>query len=256
MPKNQELFLNSNDHAFDLGFSDKLMLRNYSRLNNFYFCSMIGGAESIRDLQESKNIFADAFEFQMIESLFAIKKIFIALEKVFIQDNYSLKNKFIFINIASIEGLHLLDDLKDLTLPKSLTKENIIFNFDRRSITKSIGLVKSDNFEMKDFEEEINTLILNKTNLIKKKSFRFSVSGGIKEKSFKFMKEMNLSPDFIKTGLFTIKSNYKNDTIYQKISDLQTLELKIISQMNKCLIYKHNYLNIRESHLRNYIKNK
>ena len=72
---------------------------------------MIGGAESIRDLQESKNIFADAFEFPMIESLFAIKKIFFALEKVFIQDNYTLKNKFIFINISSINGLKLLEDL-------------------------------------------------------------------------------------------------------------------------------------------------
>lgn len=256
MLKNQELFLNSNEHTFELGFADNLMLRNYSRLNNFYFCSMIGGAESIRDLQESKNIFADAFEFPMIESLFAIKKIFIALNKVFTNDNYSLKNKFIFINIASINGLKLLNELNDLILPEYLTKKNIIFNFDRRSITKSIGLVKNDNFEMEDFEEEINSLILNKINFIKEKSFRFSVSGGIKEKSFKFMKEMDLSPDFLKTGLFTINSNYESDKMCQTISDSQSLELKIISQMNKCLIYKHNYLNIRELHLRNYIENK
>ncbi len=256
MVKKQELFLNSNDHSFELGFADNLMLRNYARLNNFYFCSMIGGAESIRDLQESKNIFADAFEFPMIESLFAIKKIFDALEKVFILDSYSLKNKFIFINIDSTDGLELLEDLNDLIIPKFLTKENIIFNFDRRSITKSIGLVKSENFEMEDFEEQINSLILNKINFIKNRSFRFSVSGGIKEKSFIHMQGINLSPDFIKTGLFTIKSNNDNDIIFQKISDLQALELKIISQMNKCIIYKHNYLNIRESHLRNYIKNK
>ena len=163
---------------------------------------MIGGAESIRDLQESKNIFADAFEFPMIESLFAIKKIFIALNKVFTNDNYSLKNKFIFINIASIDGLQLLEDLNNLILPEYLTKKNIIFNFDRRSITKSIGLVKSENFEMENFEEEINSLILNKVNFIEKRSFRFSVSGGIKEKSFKFMKEMGLSPDFYKNRSF------------------------------------------------------
>ena len=256
MIKNQEIFLNSNEHTFELGFADNLMLRNYSRLNNFYFCSMIGGAESIRDLQESKNIFADAFEFPMIESLFAIKKIFFALEKVFIQDNYTLKNKFIFINISSINGLKLLEDLNYLILPQFLTKENIIFNFDRRSITKSLGLVKSENFEMEHFDKEINSLILKKINFIKKKSFRFCISGGIKEKSFRFMKEMDLSPDFIKTGLFTIKSDYDNDIIYQKISDSQSLELKILSQMNKCLIYKHNYLNIREIHLRNYIENK
>ena len=36
------------------------------------------------------------------------------------------------------------------------------------------------------------------------------------------MKEMDLSPDFIKTGLFTIKSNYDNE-LFQKISDSQSL---------------------------------
>ena len=70
------------------------------------------------------------------------------------------------------------------------------------------------------------------------------------------MEEMDLSPDFIKTGLFTIKSNHENEKVIQQISYLQSLELKIISQMNKCLIYKHNYLNIRELHLSNYMENK
>ena len=111
MLNNNKIFLNSNEHNFDLGFQENLMLCNYARSNCFSFCSMMGGAESIRDLQESKNIFADAFEFPMIESIFAIEKIFLALEKVFIQDNYSLNNKKIFINIASNSGIDLIDEI-------------------------------------------------------------------------------------------------------------------------------------------------
>tara|TARA_Y100000589_G_C27198691_1_gene648280 strand:- start:332 stop:1102 length:771 start_codon:yes stop_codon:yes gene_type:complete len=256
MVKNKEIFLNSSEHDFEITFAEDLMLRNYSRLNNFYFCKMIGGPESIRDLQDSKNIFADALEFPMIESLYAIKKIFIALKKVFIKDIYSLKNKFIFINISSINGLKFLEDLNKLNLPKFLTKENIIFNFNRRSITKSIGLVTSEEFEMENFEKEINLLILNKINYIKKKSFRFSVSGDITKKSFRFMREMHLSPDFVKTGLFTIKSNSENDQIFKEISYSQSLELRVMRQIKECLIYKYNNLNIRELNLINYLENK
>ena len=95
---NKSVFLNASEHLFGLDISETLMLRNYSHLNGFLFCSMMGGPESIRDLQEAKNLFADAFEFPMIESLFALEKIFLAIEKVFIEDNYTLDFKEIFIN--------------------------------------------------------------------------------------------------------------------------------------------------------------
>ena len=256
MFKDEEIFLNSNEHTFDLSFSDNLMLRNYARLNKFNFCSMIGGAESIRDLQESKNIFADAFEFPMIESLFAIEKIFIALDKVFIKDNYSLKDKLIFINIASKNGLNLLENLYLPELPKFLNPRNVIFNFDRRSITRSFELANDENFEIETFEKEINTKIKKTLVFVKEKLFRFSISGGITSKSLNLIKEMDLFPDFIKTGMFTIKLLDKHDDIYKRIFELQCLEFKVISLMNKCIIYKHNYLNIRESHLKSYIKGK
>ena len=250
-----EIFLNSSEHIFDLSFSDNLMLCNYARLNSYGFCSMIGGAESIRDLQESKNIFADAFEFPMIESEFAIKKIFAGLNKVFIDDNYSLIDKKIFINISSIDGLTLLKELNNLKIPEFLERSNIIFNFDRRGITKSLGLAKNDNFELFEFEKEINIIIKTHLSFIENSSMKFSISGGITENSIKCLFEDKLFPDFIKTGLFTIEVDSSKDNIYENIYELQSLELKLLNSMNKCIIHKHNYLQIRELHLQKYILN-
>ena len=45
-----------------------------------------------------------------------------------------------------------------------------------------------------------------------------------------------------------------NEKLYKKVFDLQRLESKILSLINKCLMNKHNYLNIRQQHLKNYIQ--
>ena len=65
------------------------MLRNFSRENNYKFCSIMGGSESIRDVQEARNLSVDAYEFPLVESLFSINKIFSALQKIF-SDNLQL----------------------------------------------------------------------------------------------------------------------------------------------------------------------
>ena len=160
-----EIYLNSSDHILDLNFSDNLMLSNYARSRNFKLCSMIGGAESLRDLQESKNLFSEAYEFPMIESLFAIEKIFSALKRVFYEDIKDLSSKKIFINISSNMGLDLINDLESLEIPEFLNRKNLVFNFDRRFITLSKGLVKNNDFEFKDFEDLINPLIKEKVTI-------------------------------------------------------------------------------------------
>ena len=102
-----EVFLNASEHLFNLSFAETLMLRNYSKVNKLRFCTMAGGSESIRDLQESKNLFPEAYEFPMIESIFAISKIFNALEKIYADNLDALSTINIFINISSIMGLKL-----------------------------------------------------------------------------------------------------------------------------------------------------
>ena len=47
-----------------------------------------------------------------------------------------------------------------------------------------------------------------------------------------------------------------NKALTSKVFELQKLEVKIISLVNKCLLDKHDYLKIREKHLQNYISSK
>ena len=165
MPKNQEIYLNSSEHIFDLSFSDNLMLSKYARSNNFMLCSMIGGAESLRDLQESKNLFSEAYEFPMIESIFAIHKIFNALEKVFKKDKDTLIKKKIFINISSKMGLDLINDLNNLEIPRYINKSNLTFVW-KEIDYQPFGFVKDNNFDLINFEEKAHNLISSKLNFL------------------------------------------------------------------------------------------
>ena len=69
------------------------MLSKYARSNNFMLCSMIGGAEIIKRSSRIKKFIFSVYEFPMIESIFAIHKIFNALEKVFKKDKDTLIKK-------------------------------------------------------------------------------------------------------------------------------------------------------------------
>ena len=255
MIKNEEIYLNSSEHIFDLNFSDNLMLSNYARTNNFKLCSMIGGSESLRDLQESKNLFSEAYEFPMIESLFAIHKIFNALEKVFKKDKNSLIKKKLFINIASKMGLDFIEELNNINIPGFINKKNTIFIFDRRSITLSLGLVKNNKFELINFESEVNKLISSKVNFLEFNGFSHAISGGITNESLIKLRDYDLEPNFIKTGIFTIQVSKIDKRFFKSILNLQILEQRLINLMNKTIIQKHNYLKIREKHLKNYLAN-
>ena len=67
---NKDVFFNASEHLFNLGLSETLMLRNYARIHEFKFCTMIGGAESIRDIYEARDLDPEAFEFAFIESIY------------------------------------------------------------------------------------------------------------------------------------------------------------------------------------------
>ena len=153
------IFFNASEHIFNLSFSETLMLRNYARINNYITCSMIGGAESIRDLQEARNLFINTFEFSIIESKFALQKICKAIEKVFFDDLNLLQNSYIFINISTPDGIELIKNIKDFQFPNFFNREFIIFNLDRRLITKNIKNLEGNNFEYYQYENEIDPLI-------------------------------------------------------------------------------------------------
>lgn len=230
------------------------MLRNYSRSRKFKYCSQIGGSESIRDIQEAKNIDADAFEFQIVESLFSVSKIIQALSRTYSDSIDKLASKFIFINISSKESLDLLTDLKNIDLPIFLNKGNIVINFDRRGLIKSLFKLQNENFEVADYEKEINGLILDSQIQNNLQDFLISISGGVNQESLSQILSTEIVIDFIKTGLFTIKNNKEDkDELKRKLYHFQSLEVKLINIMSNSLSNKTNYLKRRKNHLTDYL---
>ena len=249
-----EVYLNASEHLFNLSFSETLMLRNYSKINKLRFCTMTGGSESIRDIQEAKNLQADGLEFNMVESLFALDKIFNSITKVF-SNKKLIKDLKIFINISSPDGMQLTAIIKDLCLPLYFKRSNIIFNFDRRSLIKIFNNIKNDNFQSLDYEEEINPIIYRHIKIIKGNGFESSLSGGINRASLENIMNSNINIDFLKTGFFSIKLNNNNNLVdlFQDILFYQKLEAKLLKLMRDSIHFRFNYINQRHIHLMNYL---
>jgi len=249
-------YLNASEHLFNLSFSETLMLRNYAKMNNFNFCSMIGGSESIRDIQEAKNLQCDALEFNMVESIFSINKISIAVQKVFKDQLQVISDLKFFINISTADGLNTISEIDKLILPKYIKRKNLIFNFDRRSIAKIILNIDNDNFNYSEYESKINPLIIKEIFFLKDYDFSTSISGGIDRKGLKNIFLSNSPLDYIKTGLFTININKLNfEDLYNDIFSLQKLESKLLKLMSDSIYSRFNYINKRYYHLENYLKN-
>tara|TARA_Y100000739_G_C20588424_1_gene456576 strand:+ start:351 stop:1058 length:708 start_codon:yes stop_codon:yes gene_type:complete len=230
------------------------MLRNYSRFKKYNYCSQIGGSESIRDIQEARNIDADAFEFQIVESIFSISKIMQALQKTYYDDLSELSSKYIFLNISNNSSLDLLNELKNFKIPDFLKNENIIINFDRRSLVKSIYKLKDNDFEVKEYEDEVNKLISYYIKKIHRNHFLISISGGITYESLIKLLNMKITFHYIKTGLFSVKI-YNEDKIKIKntLFSYQSLETKLINILSSSITNKTNYLENRKKHLTKYL---
>tara|TARA_Y100001968_G_C19430344_1_gene756642 strand:+ start:659 stop:1309 length:651 start_codon:yes stop_codon:yes gene_type:complete len=215
---------------------------------------MIGGGESMRDIHEASNLNSEAFEFTLIESIFALNKIFSAINQVFIDRLETLKDAKIFINISTLDGLEMLTDLENIVLPHFLTKSNIVFNFDRRSITRTFKKIKSSNFEYIDFEDEINPIIYEKIIYLNNINYLTSISGGVSIDSVKKILDEDVLVNYIKTGLFTLPYtlNKKRDLI-KEIKSYQIIEAKILRLMKDSLFNRFDYIDKRQMHMVNYL---
>ena len=252
--KEKNIFLHASEHSFLLSFSEILMLRNYSRAKKINYYSQIGGSESIRDIQEAKNIDADAFEFRIVESLFSVSKIIQALQKTYSDCQEELSSKYIFINISNQESLNLVKNLKTYKLPDSLKETKIILNYDRRALIKYFYKLKNNNFEVLQYESNINKLIFDSNKEIINNSFLVSISGGITHKSLENLLNSKTTFDFIKTGLFSIKITQEiKIEIKNYLTQYQSLEAKLINIMSNSINNKSNYLEKRKIHLTNFL---
>lgn len=249
------VFLHASEHIFNLSFSETLMLQNYSRVNDFIFCSMIGGAESIRDIHEAKNFFAKAFEFSLIESEFSLTKICSAFEKVFYNNLSLLFNYHIFINISTPDGIDLIRRIDHFDFPEFINKELVVFNIDRRMLLKNLKNIKDDNFEYHEFDYEMDPQINEVLMILKKLRFKTSLSGGITKRSLLKIFNNFSFPDYIKTGLFSL--NFKDGNFEEFLDQIiihQNLEVQILRLLRNNFYYRYNYINTRINHLDNYLK--
>ncbi len=250
---NNQIYLNSSEHLFNLSFSETLMLRNFAKSNGLNFSSMIGGPESIRDIQEARNLFANALEFDSVESPFAISKICSAVKKTF-KNEAEIEKIKIIINISTPDGINLVENINALEIPKFLKKSNFIFNFDRRKITKNLMNIVNDDFEYSEYENQLNPMIFRNINNLMEKKFLTSVSGGITKNSLLNIYKQKV-PNYIKTGLFTILSQTKSLKELQNcIIQYQRLEERLLNLMGESIYYRHIYLNRRQVHLKGYLE--
>lgn len=241
-----ESYLNASEHQFNLSFAEVLLLRDYCRTSGTKFCSTMGGCESIRDLQESKYLGADATEFPFIESTFSLSKIFAAFEKVFLNDKDKLSKYKLFINIGSKNGIEMLLKLQEIKIPKFIKKSNIVFIFDRIKICRDFFSLTTTKINLPYYENELNNAISIAIESINNKGFSYCISGGITTKSFRNLSEVIKNLEYIKTGLFTIKiSDFEFDDVTRIIQISQGNEAKLLNLMLDLLNNKIDYLKER-----------
>ncbi len=241
-----ESYLNASEHQFNLSFAEVLLLRDYCRTSGTMFCSTMGGCESIRDLQESKYLGAEATEFPFVESLFSISKIFSAFDKVYLNDKKKLNNYKFFINIGSKNGIEMLLDANEIKIPEFLNKRNLVFTFDRIKLARDFFLLKTNKINLNKYEDQLNKEISEAVKVINKEGFSCCISGGINKTSFKKLFESINNIEFIKTGLFTVKiSELSFDQFSRVIKTCQSNEAKLLNLMLDVLNNKIDYLNER-----------
>ena len=249
----QKDFLNLGEHKFNLSFSEILLLRQFSNKFKCEICSSIGGCESIRDLQQSKILNINTFEFQFIESTFAMTKIFSSMNKVF-KDNLNITKKLkIFISLSSEDGLNIYKDINFHNLIEKNIFDFITFTFDRRRLCKNLFKLKNNNFEVSKYSDEVDRRISIFLNENKQRKFKVGISGGIDLEQIKINQKEYKKFDFINTGLFTLNIDKSTDII-KKIKEKQIQETQILKTMKEIILQKNIYVSSRFSHLQKYIK--
>ena len=243
----EDSYLNSCEHELNLTFHEILLLRNFCWTNGIMFCSSIGGCESIKDLEKSRSLGAEAIEFPIVESKYSLIKIFSSIEKVFLNKQKFIKQYKLFINIGTLNGINILYDIKDFVLPNNLKEHNVVFIFDRVDIAKDIYSADDNKNEINKNYIQVNKYISDAIGKLNNQGFSHCISGGINYESLKIFDQNNLNkPKFIKFGLFTIvNSNNKIIDLMNIINQLKAAESKLLNLILNALIQKENFLKDR-----------
>ena len=108
------IYVNASEHIYNFHFSEVLYLRNFARNHNYGFTSLIGGCESLRDIDQSKLLFADAIECRFIESEFAFYKLCNTLSTVYKDLEFNVLPK-LFLWLDTCESIKILPSLEQIS---------------------------------------------------------------------------------------------------------------------------------------------
>lgn len=228
------------------------MLRDYSRKNGLKFNSMIGGCESIRDIQEGLVLGTDSFECPAVESEFAIRKLTASLKRT--AGCEDLARLELYINIGTTNGVSLVMStaLKESVFP--FERRRIVFMFDRRMMAAEIINAEDSMFEVEQVEEKLNEEIEACFHILRSEGFSYGISGGITVESLDRISNMVERPSHIKCGLFTFVTNWERSAYCQSmLKQLQVRELEVLGRTDNILSSQSKYVRVRRMHLERYL---
>ena len=247
-----DAFLNSSEHIYGLSHRDSLMLKKFCREEGYLYNSMIGGCESIRDIQESLILASDALECPAIESEFAARKLSSSISRF--SSEYDLTDLKIFINIGTRKGLKLLRErgIPDSKWPMDNSK--IGFIIDRRMLASERINADDNHFEVSDTEKDINRSIDTSVELIIKQGHTYGISGGVTSESMQRLSALENKPRYIKSGLFTFCPQWEDlQEDAKKLHNLQRKELDLLMRMLNILSTQSRAIKERCDHLYSYL---
>jgi len=248
-----KVFVNASEHVYNFHLTEVLYLRNYARANGYLFSSMIGGCESIRDLQQCKLLGVDAVECSLIESVFAFGKLCGAVATVFSPELSPLpihSPPSLFLSIDTPDAVARLPELR-----KEVDRLNcpyeIIPVFNRRSLIKSMYSYESDNYDVQTYRAELACLIKQHTCLFS----RYGISGGVTQSSLGLLAEDDITPHMLRLGLFSLLSD-KSPLAYATDLDVAKYHFKetlLLDSIRSALKERYELITTRQHHLMKYL---
>ncbi len=244
------VIVNGSEHTYNFSLADVLFLRNYSRRCGYEFSSMIGGCESIRDIQQAKNLQADFIECTYVESLFAYTKLHRGITSLFNNEPHASNYPIVFHIINTIRSAEAVPDVLEYAKTQS-TPINVVPVYDRRALIKSIHSLNDNDFDVSEAEYRINSYIVDITKQIGLSPF--GIAGGITGESIRELMKKGVYPSFIRLGLFTIHALQKSIIDSKTIMTYQHKEALLLESIRATLSDKYNYVTARQHHIMNYL---
>lgn len=245
------IYVNASEHIYSFHFSEVLYLRNFARNHSYGFTSLVGGCESLRDIEQSKLLFVDAIECRFIESKFSFYKLCNTLRAVYKDFESDVLPK-LFLWLDTCESVKILPSLREIA-DEVLPSLRIIPIFNRRDLAIDMFDLNTQDFEVDTYFEPINDLINSYSDVLPE----FGISGSITPDSLQKLFSITIRPKYLRLGIFTLTMDEitSNEELFSKVYKLHYQETLILDSIRVSLNQRHELIAARQQHLMNYLLN-